>query len=428
MKYSKLSLIAIALASMFGSSAFAGDRDLFSEPALDRAPMAKSASVILDKIKARKTTAEVRVVKMALPVLADTREPVNFNVLPGTDLSIAFESADTRSGNDYTWRGAVVGGQGGTATLVVKNGKVTGMIRSGIEIYAVEPLGDGNHAVIRVDPSKFPPDHPPESGKPPKGGKSSEAKGPALAAAAALNPAAVAAINPTVIGTLLKKTAINVLVAYTPKAKAAYADMDGLITLAVDEANQSYIKSNIPITLNLVHKYQVKYTESGSFDTDLANFRTNGDGKMDEVHAKRNTYKADVAVLIIDNSSYCGLASAIMANTNTAFATVAYNCATGYYSFAHEIGHLQGARHDAAADSSSGPVCVNYDHGYLNTAKSWRTIMAYNNASCAGGSCTRIQYWSNPSVKYMGDPTGVAGASNNALCLSNTRATVAAFK
>lgn len=428
MKRSKLSLMTLALASLFGASAFAGDRDLFSEPALDRAPMSKSASGFLDKIKARKTSAEVRVVKMALPVLADTREPVNFNVLPGKDLSIVFDSADTRSGKNYIWRGTVVGDQGGTATLVVNNGKVTGMIRSGTEIYAVEPLGDGNHAVIRVDPSKFPPDHPPESVKPPKGGKSSEAKAPTVSLAGPAISVSPGVINPAIIGTLLKKTTINVLVAYTPKAKAAHADMDGLITVAVDEANQSYTRSKVPITLNLVHKYQTTYTESGSFGTDLTKFRTPGDGKMDEVHTKRTTYKADVAVLIIDNGSACGLASGIMANTNTAFAAVAYNCATGYFSFAHEIGHLQGARHDPAADPSSGPVCVNFNHGYVNAPKAWRTIMAYNNASCAGGNCTRIQNWSNPLVKYGGDPTGVAGANNNALCLSNTRATVAAFK
>lgn len=426
MKSLNASMIAIAVASMFAVSAFAGERDLFNESALDRAPLSKSAGGLLDKIKARKTTADVRVVKMALPVLADTREPVNFNMLPGKDLAVAFDSADTRSANDYTWRGTVMGDQGGDVTLVVKNGNVSGMIRSGSEIYAVEPLGDGNHAVIRVDPSKFPPDHPPESGTPPKGDKSSEGRAATLATTATV--VGPVAINPAVIGTLLRKTTINVLVAYTPKAKTAHADMDGLITLAVDEANQSYIKSKIPITLNLVHKYQTNYSESGSFDTDLTRFRTKADGTMDEVHTKRTAYKADVAVLIIDNGSYCGLASGIMANTNTAFAAVHYDCATGYFSFAHEIGHLQGARHDPAADPSSGPVCVNFNHGYVNTAKGWRTIMAYNNGACPSGYCTRIQYWSNPLVKYGGDPTGVASTNYNARCLGNTRTTVAAFK
>jgi hypothetical protein len=419
------SLLVLALANLFPAFAFAAERDLFSEPALDRAPLSRSASGYLDQIKARKTTAEVRVVKMTLPVLADTRDPVNFNIFPGKDLAVQFESAETRSAKDYTWRGTVVGEQSGNATLVVNNGKVSGMIRSGVDIYAIEPLGDGNHALIKIDPAKFPPDHPPESGKAP--GPSTENRPPT---SMVVNPATIspAAINPAIIGSLLRKTEIKVLVAYTPKAKAAHADMNGLITLAVDEANQSYNNSRIPISLTLVHKYQTKYTESGSFDIDLAKFRTKADGTMDEVHTKRTTYKADVAVLIIDNPSYCGLASGIMANTNTAFAAVHYDCATGYYSFAHEIGHLQGARHDPAADPSSGPVCVNYNHGYLNMPKSWRTIMAYNNASCAGGSCTRIQYWSNPAVKFGGDPTGVAGANNNALCLNTTRATVAAFK
>ena len=54
--------------------------------------------------------------------------------------------------------------------------------------------------------------------------------------------------------------------------------------------------------------------------------------------------------------------------------------------------------------------------------------MAYNDeCSDLGYNCTRIQYWSNPDIDYLGDPTGTA-ADDNARCLDSTAYTVANFR
>jgi hypothetical protein len=149
---------------------------------------------------------------------------------------------------------------------------------------------------------------------------------------------------------------------------------------------------------------------------------------MDEVHTLRTRFKADVAVLLVNNNSSCGLAAAIMAKSNSAFAAVHYDCAVGNYSFAHEIGHLQGARHDKESGTSgTDKVCNNSAYGYLNTFKGWRTVMAYNNTACVNQLCTRIPYWSNPSINYQGDATGES-KKKNAACLIKTRSTVANFQ
>ncbi len=397
---------------------WAGERNLFQNKAtLDNRVLDPAINERLNNIQARPTTASIHSVNMVLPLLSDTDQSLNLNLAPDINLPVAFASQDQNGNSGFIWRGTVLNDTGGQVTLVADGNNVTGMIRTGTEIYAVEPLGNGDHVLIRIDSSKFPPDHPVELGD---GGIDFPAN--------FNQPSNLISTNTTQRKAPLTQTIINVLVAYTPSAKAAYTNMNGLITLAVDEANQSYQNSLIPITLNLVSKYQNQYNESGSFYTDLELFRINGDGVMDAVHSLRDTYSADVAVLIINNSSACGLASSLMADSSTAFAIVHYDCAVGYYSFAHEIGHLQGAHHDIAADSSTGPVCSSFDHGYVNTTKGWRTIMAYNNSDCLGGNCTRVQYWSNPSVNYMGDPTGVALQSNNARCLKQTRDTVAGFK
>lgn len=165
--------------------------------------------------------------------------------------------------------------------------------------------------------------------------------------------------------------------------------------------------------------------ESSSFSTDLSRFRNTADGVMDNIHNSRNTTRADVAVLVINNASSCGLASGIGSTAATAFAAVHWDCATGYYSFAHEIGHLQSARHEIATDPSTSPYA--YGHGYRyepSSGSRWRTIMAY---ACTAG-CPRLNFWSNPNINYNGVPMGIASSADNQRVLVNTKAAVAAFR
>ncbi|HYN20081.1 MAG TPA: M12 family metallo-peptidase [Thermoanaerobaculia bacterium] len=292
------------------------------------------------------------------------------------------------------------------SVMLVKNGdKITGNVHFGGEWYKIRPLRTGGHAVIAVDMSAMPPDHPAEYGQL----RSYAMKGspPALAAPA-----------------IAADTVIRVMVHYTSSAAAASGDINGLIDLAVAESNQGYTNGGVLIDLILAHKSQVTYTQSGSFSTDLSRYRGTSDGYMDSIHTTRNSVAADVALLVINNSSSCGLASSIGSTASTAFADAHWDCITGYYSFAHEIGHLQSARHDPATDPTTTPYA--YGHGYrYNGSPKWRTIMAYN---CTGGGCPRLNYWSNPNKLYNGVPMGTVSQSDNTRVLNNTRNTVAAFR
>ena len=147
---------------------------------------------------------------------------------------------------------------------------------------------------------------------------------------------------------------IDVLVIYTAHAECRNAgrargcqrdattrnSILGLIDLAVAETNTAYSLSGVKVELNLVHAAFDTYVEASTnaYNVALTDLRTNNDGKLDQAHALRTTYGADVVALIIDDSQYCGIAY-LGPSINYMFSVTSWNCATGYYSFGHEIGH-----------------------------------------------------------------------------------------
>jgi peptidyl-Asp metalloendopeptidase len=94
--------------------------------------------------------------------------------------------------------------------------------------------------------------------------------------------------------------------------------------------------------LQLVHTYQ----EEGQHFDHLWRFADKDDGYLDEIHPLREKYDADVAILIVDDPTGCGLSTRVFADADEAFAVVHHACALMSYSVAHEIGHLIGARHE----------------------------------------------------------------------------------
>ncbi|GAB3361279.1 zinc-dependent metalloprotease [Lysobacter tyrosinilyticus] len=298
--------------------------------------------------------------------------------------------------------------------LVRHGNEITGSVRVDGKLFRIRPLPNGATAVIEVDESRLPADHPEDAYR-------------AIFDAAVRNKVNVAAkpcrtncggpIDPGPTQT------IRVMVVATDDAIAAYGgNMQSLVELAVAESNQGYLNSNIGINMVLANYSTTTYATAG-MSTDLSRFRSTNDGYMDGVHAVRDANAADVMMLVANDASACGLASGIGSTAATAFATSYWDCITGYYSFAHEIGHLQSARHDPATDASTSPY--SYGHGYRAPDNSWRTIMAYN---CTGAGCPRLNYWSNPSVTYGGVPMGTYDKSHNQRVLVQTKATVAGFR
>jgi Metallo-peptidase family M12 len=203
---------------------------------------------------------------------------------------------------------------------------------------------------------------------------------------------------------------IDVIVAYTKKAASNYfAIKRELVDLAIGETNKSFRLSNLGhIKLRLVHSYQTDYVEEGAHFDHVWRFADKGDGYMEEIHGLRDQYRADVAILVVDDPKGCGLATRVHADADEAFAVVHHACAAANYTLAHEIGHLIGASHELS---------------YANGTK-WRDIMG-SKESCGG--CPRVAVWSSPTVLIKGEAAGTAEL-NNARVIAEQAARVAAFR
>jgi hypothetical protein len=146
---------------------------------------------------------------------------------------------------------------------------------------------------------------------------------------------------------------------------------------------------------------------------------------------------ADIVVLVTRGvKDACGLAG-VMDDVSTAFhasafAVVPFRCMNDSYAFAHELGHLMGARHDFGEDKYNTPYP--FSHGFVQSHPSakapgpWLTIMGAW-ASCPSSDCRRIGLWSTPdsAFDYYGEALGDKRRADNRQTLNRTASTVANF-
>lgn len=227
-------------------------------------------------------------------------------------------------------------------------------------------------------------------------------------------------------------TQIDVMIVYTPVARNAAggtAAIQAVAMSAVASMNTALMNSGIADTaLNLVHLHETTYMET---DTDGEDFRSGlrsqTDGRMDEIHALRDQYAADlVALLVHDAPGFAGAAYLSPGNPDWGFSVTEWNAAVGPLIFAHEVGHNFGCQHDTAAYDSYPDFYYAYAHKFTPPGSTLRrTIMAYSPGAV-------IPHFSNPDVTFMGMATGqpIAHSSprHNAQVIRESSRSVANFR
>ena len=327
---------------------------------------------------------------------------LTLNLFDDTVVSAVVErTAPTLSGG-YSLSGQLTSSAFDTVTVVVNGAVVAGTVRTSGEIYWIRTVGDDLYVVAQVDLSMLPPEVDP---LPP--------------------PGRFGNVAPDIAGEPRRDadddSEIDMLIVYTPKARTAAggpAEMEALIDLLVAETNQIFADSDVSARIRLVHREAVNYTENGDLGLDLQRITDPDDGHMDEVHALRDTYGADLVHLITTGRNFAGIAR-LMTKVSQDFAPFAFGVTNqrSAGTFTHELGHNLGLRHDRHDDPGNTPYP--YSHGYVNQrafepgaepSSRWYTIMALG-IQCrpAGFSCSRVHRFSNSRQNWNGDPIGIPG-------------------
>ncbi len=326
-------------------------------------------------------------------------ERFSINLFDDTIVEVLVKHVKQNKRGRTLWRGRIVSKTvygvkqlaRGNVTFVINEGSIMGSVRLDGDLYEIQHEANGIHLIKEIETSEFPSDHP-----------------------VILSPDSLS-IDPTTSQSqasavpALADTEIKVLVLYTQAVAAQTSDIASLVDLAIDETNQSFLNSGLSqvLQISLTSAVEVDYTET-TYSEMITSLSANSDGVLDEIHELRIQEEADIVVLLAAQNDYCGIGY-LNAQYDRAFAVVNYTCATGNYSFAHELGHLAGARHNIENDSTLTPFA--YGHGFQSPSQTIRTIMAYN---CELANCPRVDYWSNPLVEFSSEYMGEFEVSNNA--------------
>jgi hypothetical protein len=334
---------------------------------------------------------------------------------------------ETRPNGDYTWFGTVSGDDYGRAIVSVVNGTLSALVtRMDGRRYMILPRG-GSHVLYEFDESRFPStgDVSPAP---------TEEKGPRvirgirrrITEAMPVDDFGIIRVVPWQampapdvdyhVGIQRDDpSSIDILVTFTRRAAQTDFGIISEIQLAIDEANQSFLDSDIGTHLNLV-------TQPFEVDHLIETGDTAGDQDMVEADLTmqnlRDYYAADLVVVVTDTGTAGGWGGGSFA--------VVRRFALPMLVLAHEVGHMMGGMHEWYSEfggtAEHGPTVeypTNWEfqpdtHGYilvdsLVENRAVRTIMAESYACLRVGlACPRIGRWSNPEDTTQFDaPLGV---------------------
>lgn len=345
---------------------------------------------------------------------------LRIELFPDTAATFARDSLDPAFDGGSIWTGTDRSG-GGVATLVVRNGAVTGQVEVAGRTYRIAPVSGQVHSVSEIALARLPKDGP-----------------------HVYPPTVVRSKRKAPMAQAPGGTTVDVLFAFTANAGAASPDIRSEINLAVALANQAYRASRISITMRLRGVIAVgSYNESSvGYSTTLNNITGfSGSGStpagraaFNRVRASRNTVKADLVVLIREGGEFCGQGWVIPdpdgSTADYGYSQVSRDCISDY-TVAHETGHNMGLNHDRYVEPAA--PASKYNYGYVDLVSKAEDIMSYSDRCFAAGiGCTRLNRYANPRTQVRGRPFGIVqgrpGAADGARSLNENRSGVASYR
>ena len=358
---------------------------------------------------------------------------VRLNLFADTSLNAVFErTAPTASG--YTLTGRIEGQPASTVVLAVNGEFMSGMVWTAEGIYTIEAIGDAT-AIRQASSAAF-------------GQCLTAERAPRDLIRRQLPPSpAPSSATPADDGSV-----IDVLVVYPSlvrRTKGGHRAMRAVIDRDVAFTNAAYRDSGALQRINLVAAVELAYAEAEE-DTDMYRLLDHlvdpTSGYMDEAHALRESYAADMVLqhrgdllgsgpgLVI--GGIAGIAYQMTQLSAEDEAPYAFSISNSF-AFAHELGHGMGLRHERALDLGNTPFP--YSHGYVVHDES-ESLDGLHTIMGNGRTSKRIPRFSNPQDKYpdangalIGVPGDApsdspAGPADSVRSLNETRQVVANFR
>lgn len=332
----------------------------------------------------------------------------NLPELPETFTAKA-KFVEKTSDEDFKWSGQLTD-DFGQVTLISEKGELFGHIAVADQFYELYPLGADKYALVELDRSQFTI----------KECATLDSPSPGISGKDQNEPEEKRFVNCN----------LPIRVLFTANADAAVPDIIQTSMLSIFQTNNAFQNSAVsgnfaPITM--AGPIQINFNETNDIVTDVATLA----GRVD-IQTLRNNNGADLVVLLT-NGNYGGILGVVQQigpNNATSYAIVEADAATGSYTFAHELGHLFGARHqqcnifsEAGCDNAAGDAHgYGFTYGFLGVNK--RHTMMHQLRS----GYNRILNYSNPNIQYSGNNTGVTNQNNNARQINDQAATVAGFR
>ena len=346
--------------------------------------------------------------------------PVNLllNLFSDERHGVMLDQIEIPEAGSFVCRGRVTGRPDSLVILAIHDGAIAGSVFvPGRGNFQIQHAGNGWQRVAQVEPLRTPKcgveNHSfaaSSTGQVPASGIFQPADGP-----------------PT-------NSIIDLLVVYTPAARVGAGGANGILALidvAVAEVNTSLSNSLVHASVRLVHSAEVPYVETGNINEDLDELEQGepGAGPIQLVYELRGQYQADLVCMITETTGGpLGLAN-LMREVGPEFAEHAFSVvqrqfANTYFVMAHELGHNMGCQHDRANSSGSGAYSFSYGHRFAVSNVNYHDVMSPQPG-------LPIPYYSNPSVSFLGVPTGIplgqTNAASNARTLELTLPIVAQF-
>ncbi len=397
-------------------------------------PISEENVKYLDVYQKENRVAKLQLVKINTEIFKDEQVVVNLAL----ESAIATRIQDrVRSDEDFSWFGTLEDESG--IYFSVLEDQVMSKFRIGDYAYSIVPLDGDVHMLIEVNAdAKHPEGHvgcihdaiseQSQNHRPSQEHHHSEDRPePSSQGGARTDTDCVYRIS----------------ILYTDDAAANIVNLALFSQTLADEANLAYTLSQIDLVAEVARSLEVNHAESDvliafpgfantTISTDVVRFRNNNDGVLDEIHDMRGRYQTDVQVLVRENIIDFGNGAGVFLGSafGVAFDVDAANAADAFvavqrasiplnrFTFTHEIGHIQGAKHE---NDNNAPL---FARGFLfANGAAGRTLMVRGAAgvcATANGDACRIGRFSNPNVVVGGTTIGVANNFDNARRLNET--------